>query len=198
MLNNTHLILASSSPRRQELIRSLNLPYTICVSDVDETLTEILTPVEMVKVLSTKKATAVFEKIKSKNKHGIIIGADTIVVKDGRIFGKPKDKNDAISMLLQLQGTTHEVYSGIACIDSDSGKILVESQKTIVHMKSLKIEQIERYVNTGEPMDKAGAYAIQGLGATMVDSIEGSYFNVVGLSLSLLSEMLGEFGIEVI
>ncbi|WP_201763550.1 Maf family protein [Chengkuizengella marina] len=197
-MKNSQLILASSSPRRQQLIRSLNLPYTICVNDVDETLTEKLTPVEIVEVLSTKKAAAVFEKIQSKNKHGIIIGADTIVVKDEQIFGKPKDKNDAISMLLQLQGTKHEVYSGITCIDSDSGKRIVESQKTIVHMKSLQIEQIERYVNTGEPMDKAGAYAIQGLGATIVDSIEGSYFNVVGLSLSLLSDMLGEFGIEVI
>ncbi|MDP5272725.1 Maf family protein [Chengkuizengella axinellae] len=198
MLNKTNLILASSSPRRQELIRSLNLPYTICVSDVDETLTEIVTPAEMVKVLSAKKAVAVYDKIRSEQKDGIVIGADTIVVKDGKILGKPKDKNDAISKLQHLQGAAHEVFSGIACIDLTTGKKIVKSQTTIVHMKSLQTDQIERYVNTGEPMDKAGAYAIQGLGATMVDSIEGSYTNVVGLSLSLLSDMLLEFGIEVI
>lgn len=195
------LILASSSPRRQELIRSLQLPYEIRVSDVNEDTEPGLTPQEIVEQLSSRKAGAVFEAYKveqPEGTEGIIIGSDTIVVLDDAVLGKPKDKQDAFRMLKGLQGRRHQVFSGVACIDLATGKALVSHQVTFVYMKPLTDEQIERYIGTGEPMDKAGSYAIQGLGATIVERIEGDYFNVVGLPLSLLSSLLGDLGVAVI
>ncbi|MFH5182231.1 Maf family protein [Paenibacillus sp. TAB 01] len=195
------LVLASSSPRRQELIRSLQLPYEIRVSDVNEDTEPGLTPQEIVEQLSSRKAGAVFESYKvepSAAAEAIIIGSDTIVVLDDAVLGKPKDKQDAFRMLKSLQGRGHRVFSGVACIDFATGKTLVSHQVTFVYMKPLTDEQIERYIDTGEPMDKAGSYAIQGLGATIVERIEGDYFNVVGLPLSLLSDLLGDLGVAVI
>ncbi|UQZ86747.1 Septum formation protein Maf [Paenibacillus konkukensis] len=193
------LILASSSPRRQELIRSLMLPYEIRVSDVNEDTEPGLSPAGIVEQLSSRKAAAVCEMYKQENKReGIVIGSDTIVVLDGAVLGKPKDKEDALRMLTALQGRAHRVYSGVACIDLESGQEAVSHQVTLVYMKPLTRSQLERYIDTGEPMDKAGSYAIQGLGATIVERIEGDYFNVVGLPLSLLSDMLNGFGIAVI
>lgn len=192
------LILASSSPRRQELIRSLGLPYIIRVSDADETVEGEITPSEMVEMLSLRKAATVREQLRSSGEQGVIIGSDTIVVFDGKVLGKPADEQDSFRMLKWLQGATHQVYSGIACVDAATGKQAVAHRITQVRMKPLSDEQIWRYIATGEPKDKAGSYAIQGLGATIVDSIEGDYFNVVGLPLSLLSDLLLEFDIRVL
>jgi septum formation protein len=192
------LILASSSPRRQELIRSLGLPVEIYVNDVDETVPGHLGPSAIVETLSLRKAEAAAERVKEAGHSGIIIGSDTIVALSEHVLGKPRDKADAARMLQALQGSTHEVYSGVACIDTKTGDSAVRHRLTRVSMKRLTAEQIERYIATGEPMDKAGAYAIQGLGATIVDHIEGDYFNVVGLPLSLLSDMLRQFDIHVI
>lgn len=196
------LVLASSSPRRQELIRSLMLPVTIQVSDVDETVPEGMEPAVIVEELSVRKARAVADRLPASSHEGgsrrIVIGSDTIVVLDGEVLGKPADKSDAEGMLSRLQGRSHQVYSGVACIDSASGDVRVSHRMTRVHMKPLRPDQITRYVETGEPMDKAGSYAIQGLGATIVDEIEGDYFNVVGLPLSLLAAMLSDMGIEVL
>lgn len=194
------LILASSSPRRQELIRSLQLPYQIIVSDVDETTEAGLAPEHIVEQLSGRKASAVYERCKADQaelRDGVIIGSDTIVVLNGEALGKPKDEEDAFRMLKSLQGKEHHVYSGVACIDLQTGLRYVDHQRTAVWMKGLTDERIRRYIATGEPMDKAGSYAIQGLGATIVERIEGDYFNVVGLPMALLSDMLDRFSIAV-
>lgn len=191
------LILASSSPRRQELIRLLGLPHHIVVSNVDERIESVMTPKQVVRELSLRKARAVYREVKG-TQDGVIIGADTIVVFNDSILGKPKHEQDAFHMLNALQGNTHQVYSGITCIDTETGKTNVDHRLTLVTMKPLSEQQIKRYIETGEPHDKAGAYGIQGFGATIVEKIDGDYFNVVGLPLSLLSDMLRDFGIEVI
>lgn len=192
------LILASSSPRRQELIRLLGQSYDIVVSRVDERITTEMPPAQVVHDLSIRKARAVYNEIKDSQKDGIVIGADTIVVLNDKILGKPKDEQEAFQMLHALQGNTHHVYSGVACIDLESGETLVDHCKTAVTIKPLSEQEIRRYIQTGEPKDKAGAYGIQGIGAVIVEKIEGDFFNVVGLPLSLLSDMLKRFGIEVI
>lgn len=192
------LILASSSPRRQELIQTLGLPYIIRVSDADESVDPGTTPAEMVEVLSLRKASTVREMLQAEQRQGIIVGSDTVVAFGGEVLGKPVDEQDAFRMLKALQGATHEVYSGVACLDAQSGEHAVAHRVTHVRMKPLTDEQIRRYIATGEPKDKAGSYGIQGLGATIVDSIDGDYFNVVGLPLSLLSDLLAHFDIRVL
>ncbi|WP_028561859.1 Maf family protein [Paenibacillus pinihumi] len=202
-MDRQNIILASSSPRRHSLLQSLNLtlPVQIMASNVDESTPDDWSPAQIVEQLSLRKARAVRQlMVSEKQDHqgSLIIGADTIVVLDGEVMGKPRNEEDARHMLERLQGKIHEVYSAIACIDLLTSREVVSHMATRVHMKPLESSRIERYVASGEPMDKAGAYAIQGLGAAFVDRIEGCYFNVVGLSLSLLSDMLLEFEIEVI
>ncbi|SEM67289.1 nucleoside triphosphate pyrophosphatase [Paenibacillus sp. OV219] len=195
------LVLASSSPRRQELVASLglSLPVLILSSDADESTPQNWSPAMIVEQLGLRKARASAELLSSEaNKSSLIIGADTIVVLDGKVLGKPSDKNDAIRMLTALEGRQHEVYTGVALIEPATSCELVYHRMTRVTMKQLGEERIRRYVDSGEPLDKAGSYGIQGLGATMVERIDGCYFNVVGLPLSLLSDMLDEFGINVI
>jgi septum formation protein len=192
------LILASSSPRRQELIRTFQLPVRIQVSHVDESYITGTAPADIVEELALRKANAVAESIKAELLDGIVIGSDTIVVYGNQVLNKPVDEEDAMRMLTMLQGHTHEVFSGVACIDLKSGKRLVKHRMTKVTMRHLNKVQILRYIASGEPTDKAGAYAIQGIGATLVDSIDGCYFNVVGLPLALLSTMLGELGVDVL
>mgnify|MGYP001300047347 CR=1 FL=1 len=192
------LYLASSSPRRQFLIRMLRLPYDIVAPSVEEQIDFHWSPTEIVRELSLSKARAVYDDLSAQQKDGIVIGADTVVVYQGNILGKPRCEQEAFQMLDMLQGNTHAVLSGVACIDVRSGKQLVTHCKTSVTMKPLTEEQMWRYIQTGEPLDKAGAYGIQGLGALIVDKIEGDYFHVVGLPGSTLAEMLREFGVEVI
>ncbi|MFD2670489.1 Maf family protein [Marinicrinis sediminis] len=190
------IILASSSPRRKELLGLLSLSFEVIPSHADETIEESLPPGEIVEELSFRKAREVLGA-HPKITEGIVIGSDTIVVLNERKLGKPSSPEEAEQMLHALQGGPHYVYSGIACLDAASGKEAVSHKRTRVYMKELSAAQIRRYVATGEPMDKAGAYAIQGRGAALVDRIEGDYFNVVGMSVSLLADMLGEFGIEI-
>jgi septum formation protein len=194
----TILILASSSPRRQELIRSLGLPVRIIPSDADETVADELPPASVVETLARRKAAAVADALPPGERSGLVIGSDTIVVLNGRILGKPSDEADAARMLSVLQGRDHEVYSGVCVIHAESGKCVTSHRATRVWMKGLDQERIHRYIATGEPMDKAGSYAIQGIGATIVERIEGDYFNVVGLPLSLLSDLLEEFEVRVL
>ncbi|OXM86857.1 Maf family protein [Paenibacillus rigui] len=201
MKEQKKLILASSSPRRQELIQSLRLPFEIRVSDVNEDTEPGLSPQQVVEQLSSRKAGAVYELYKveqPEGSEGVIIGSDTIVVLDSLVLGKPKDKQDAFLTLKRLQGRAHKVYSGVSCIDLRTGQELVSCQMVSVSMKALTDDQIERYIDTGEPMDKAGSYGIQGLGATLVERIEGDYFSVVGLPMSLLSDLLRRLGVAVI
>jgi len=193
------LILASSSPRRQELIRTLGQPVIVLVNGVDESVPQDWEPSRIVEELALRKADAVYVPLlTSKEQDGIVVGSDTIVVRSGEVLGKPTDPEDAKRMLSLLQGSSHEVYSGVACLDLSTGNKVVRHRMTRVAMKPLTPEQIAGYVSTGEPMDKAGAYGIQGLGSTIVDSIEGDYFTVVGLPLSLLSEMLQELGLDIL
>lgn len=192
------LILASSSPRRQELIQYLELPVQICASEVNEETEEGLSPVDVVETLSFRKAEAVLKRLKTDGMTGIIVGSDTIVELDGQILGKPKDTTDAVRMLKDLEGKQHQVFTGVACIDIESGHSIVKHRVTKVTMKALNDTKIKRYVETGEPFDKAGSYGIQGKGSFIIESIEGCYFNVVGLPLSLLSDMLEEMGMEIL
>ncbi|MCL6456476.1 MAG: Maf family protein [Gorillibacterium sp.] len=217
------LILASSSPRRQELIRSLGLPYDIQVSEADETTAAGMAPADIVTTLSLRKAEVVRDKLNVAS--GIILGADTIVVCDGEVLGKPIDDADAYRMLRALQGNVHEVYSGIALVETGANAYKVPDEEiffgehsryrviarrenhsvasllgysvTKVKFKPLSDTQIRSYIAKGESSDKAGAYAIQDIGATLVESIIGDYFNVVGLPISLLAVMLEQLDLHV-
>jgi septum formation protein len=190
------LILASGSPRRRELLGSLDLEFEIISPDVDEEAFQLdhLNPDEIVKFLSRTKAQEVFKK----NPQAIVVGADTIVVCDGKVFGKPKDKADAFRMLNALQGNQHAVYSGITVFHPNESPqalpFVSDALCTQVFMRALGEDAIHAYIATGEPMDKAGAYAIQGHGSTLIERIEGSYFNVVGMSLYLFNQQLNALG----
>jgi septum formation protein len=192
-LNNKPLILASSSPRRRELLNGLNLEFIIHPSDDNEDVPLGTLPKEMVEMLSLRKA----RSIEKRYERGLIIGSDTIVVLNDEVLGKPKNSKEAYSMLAKLQGNVHTVFTGIAVIDVESGKYKVAHNSTQVTIKSLSKEKINRYIATGEANDKAGAYAIQGFGATLVEKINGDYFTVVGLPIGLLSDMLESFGISI-
>lgn len=193
------LILASSSPRRQELIASLGLPVIVRPSDADEDTPDGWPPSRIVEELAHRKARTVWEACRSsedRDADAIVVGSDTIVAAGGEVLGKPKDEADAVRMLTLLQGRGHEVYTGVCCIGLRDERTVVSHRKTSVLFRPLTQEQIRRYVASGEPMDKAGAYGIQSLGAVLVDSVDGCYFNVVGLPLSLLAVQLEPFGVS--
>ncbi|MBT2688096.1 septum formation inhibitor Maf [Bacillus sp. ISL-47] len=173
-----NLILASSSPRRKELLKNLHLTFEVSSSDVDESFDPRLTPDEIVKELAFRKAFAVFEK----HPDAFVIGSDTVVVKDGNVLGKPSNSEEAFSMLKSLSGTTHSVYTGVSILAP--GKQIKFYEKTEVVFWELTDEEINSYIGTGEPFDKAGAYGIQGFGSVLVKSINGDYFSVVGLPVS--------------
>jgi len=192
------LVLASSSPRRQELIATLGLPVRVRPSLADESTPPGWAPSRVVEELSLRKAKAVAESMEAPpaGESFIIVGSDTIVALEGEIMGKPKNEEDALGMLERLSGRTHEVYTGVTCLEPGTGKTATSHRSTKVRMRPLSSVQLARYVATGEPMDKAGAYGIQEKGALLVEGIEGDFFNVVGLPLSLLAEMLEPFGVS--
>jgi len=196
-MDRVTLILASASPRRKELIRQLGLPVEFAVNNADEWVQGNLPPEQVVERLAERKARAAYETI-GPRENAVVVAGDTIVVFGGEILGKPKDEDDAFRMLCLLQGKTHAVYSGISCIACADGKVLTGHSRTFVTMKPLSDAQIRRYIRTGEPMDKAGAYAIQGLGSAIVEKIEGDYFTVVGLPLAMLADMLAQLGVRVL
>lgn len=173
-----NLILASSSPRRKELLENLHLTFEVSNSDVDESFDPKLTPGEIVMELSVRKAKAVSKQ----NSASFVIGADTIVVSDGTVLGKPKDRMEAYTMLRRLSGNKHAVYTGVAIISPE--KEIKFHVKTDVVFWELSDEEINAYIDTGEPFDKAGAYGIQGFGSMLVKEISGDYFAVVGLPIS--------------
>ena len=188
----THrIILASGSPRRKELLGSLGVDFTVIKPDVDEKSFDLAhcTPAEKVCFLADVKAKAVFEK----HSGNIVIGADTLVALNNAIFEKPDDEADALRMLKALQGTTHTVYSAIAVYHPD-GRHVCDYLATDVTFIPMSDEHIRRYIATGEPMDKAGAYAIQGHGSVQIEKINGCYFNVVGMSLYLLDQLFARLG----
>lgn len=184
------IVLASKSPRRKELLRLLDLDFQIITADIDETMDPSLPVTDEVARLSYDKAAAIKPQVSDDT---IIISADTIVELDGKIMGKPKDKNDAFNMLKNLSGNTHNVLSGITVMQGE--KNISKTVITEVHFRTLTDEEINAYIDTNEPMDKAGAYGIQGRGSKFVEKINGDYFNVVGLPICTLSLMLKEFDI---
>lgn len=175
---NRDFILASASPRRCDILNMVQLPFQVCVSDVDETIEKEATPSQIVQELAKRKAHAVF----SEHKDALVLGADTLVSMEGKILGKPKDREDAANMLRLLSGQTHTVYTGY-CLVSNEGEIC-DVVQTDVSFYPLTEEQISWYLDTGEPFDKAGAYAIQGAGSRFIEKIHGDYYNVVGLPIS--------------
>lgn len=181
------LILASGSPRRRELLDLMGLTYTVETPDVDENFSG--RPSETVMEISRRKAAAVA----ARHSDSIIIAADTLVFADGAL-GKPHTPERAKEMLRSLAGNWHHVYTGITVINTRSGRIFRNVDKTRVHLVPMTEQEIDAYVATGEPLDKAGAYGIQGMGGMFVDRIDGSYSNVVGLPMSMLRIMLAQVG----
>ena len=183
------IILASASPRRRELLSTAGLSFSVRVADVEEIIDENATPDEVVKSLALQKAQAVARD----NPSAVVIGADTVVVLDGTILGKPENEQNAVQMLTALSGRSHTVYTGVALIKGDEVKNFCEA--TEVEFYDLTKEEIEDYVATKDCMDKAGAYGIQDFGSVFVEGIKGDYFNVVGLPISTLNDMLVECGV---
>ncbi|MBX9136555.1 MULTISPECIES: Maf-like protein [unclassified Clostridium] len=183
-------ILASASERRKELLSRIVKDFEVRVSDFDEESVHVNEDIEeYVKILSEGKAKSVALNYSSDS---IIIGADTIVVIDNKVLGKPKDKNDAFRMLKSLSNNVHRVYSGVTVINNSTKVIKSECLYTEVYFSELSDEEIWKYIDTGECLDKAGAYGIQGFGGVFVKSINGCYYNVVGLPLNLLNKMIKE------
>lgn len=194
----TEFVLASASPRRKELLEKMGLQFSIVVSEADESTVSRDIPVNLyVQELALLKASAT-AKMLLRNKKALLIAADTIVTLDGEILGKPDGEDGAKKMLSSLSGRTHEVYTGYCVMRISDGKTVCNSIKTEVKFKTLTERKIRSYIESGEPMDKAGAYGIQGLGSMLIEKINGDYFNVVGLPVSALADTLEkEFDIEI-
>jgi len=180
------IILASNSPRRKEILTNVGVEFSVMGSDIEEVVRVGEKPESVVMALAFEKAVDIASRV---DDNSIIIAADTIVYKDS-ILGKPVDDQDAFKMLKSLSASSHEVYTGFTILRANTNLKITEYVKTKVVFKDLDDDTIDKYIKTKEPIGKAGAYAIQGYGSTLIDSIEGDYFNVVGLPISRLSEVL--------
>lgn len=192
----TRIILASASPRRRELLRQAGIPFEVIPGDVPEHERSADTPEALARLLAEEKAQAVAGGIED----GLVLGADTIVVVDGKVLGKPADAADAAGMLRLLAGRTHQVITGVALVERRQGQSAgtdVQHAVTDVTFLPWTEEDIAAYTATGEPLDKAGAYAIQGYASVLIEGIRGCYFNVVGLPLHLVARMLRARGVPV-
>jgi septum formation protein len=185
------LVLASASPRRRDLLSLLGRPFEVVVADVEEVVEPGESADEHVARLALTKALAVWERVAREDRRPVVIGADTVVELDGAILGKPTDARDATSTLRRLSGREHHVLSGVAIVHgSDETERITFVERTAVRFVSLTEDEISSYVGSGEPLDKAGAYGIQGIGGRFVAEIDGSYHNVVGLPLAQLAAAL--------
>ena len=182
------VILASSSPRRRELLRLIGIPHDVRPADIDETYPPGERPSEHAERLAREKAMAIDAP------DAIVIGSDTIVVVDGEVLGKPRDRQHATTMLRRLSGRSHVVMTGVAV--RWGGRLASGVEEVGVTFRDLSDAEIDRYIDTGEPMDKAGAYGIQGYGATIVQRVDGDYFAVMGLALNRLVCLMGELGLS--
>ena len=209
MQTKKRIILGSASPRRRELLEQIGISFEVRVSDKEEVYHSLI-PEEIVKELALSKAENVAYDLREKQEQvkqisfdkknnvlldTIVIGADTIVVSDGSILGKPKDEADAVRMIRSLQGRSHKVYTGVAILDYDDEgkrKSVVHAVDTEVFVNPMSDEEIREYAATGEPLDKAGAYGIQGRFAAYIERIDGDYYNVVGLPVSYVYRQLKE------
>ena len=180
------VILASASPRRKEILQNTKLNFDIQKSDIEEVILENESPEDMVVRLAYEKA---FDVAK-RNTDRLVIGADTIVALDNEVLCKPKDQNEAYQMIKRLSNKTHKVITGISLINLKENKIIKDYVVSFVTFKDLSEDSIKDYINTNESLDKAGAYGIQGYGALLVKNIQGDYFNIVGLPISRLSDLL--------
>ncbi|MBO4733118.1 MAG: septum formation protein Maf [Clostridia bacterium] len=187
------IILASASPRRRELLSLLGVDFKVIAGDIDESINSALPVAEEIKRLSYEKAKAVRQKAV---KDDIIIAADTVVTLFGRVFGKPADKDEAFLMLKTLSGKTHEVVTGVTVLKGD--KADTRAAVTKVTFRDLSDAEINAYIKTGDPFDKAGGYAIQGISCIFAEGISGDHFNVYGLPVSMLAEMLRGFGVKIL
>ena len=188
------IILASTSPRRKELFEKLRLPFIIEAPDYEEDMNLKMTPIKLAKLLSYGKAASVAKN----HKEGIVIGADTFVVFDNILLGKPKSELEAKKMLKKLSGQRVDILTGLTIIDIASSKTVTTTDITKVYIKKLSEEEIDNYIKSGEPMDKAGAFAIQGLGAVIIKRIEGDFMGSMGLPLFVLAKELKKLGINVL
>ncbi len=182
------IILASKSPRRREILENTKVRFSIKESEIDEIIKLNESPKETVMRLAYEKAL----NVANDNESALVIGADTIVVIDGKILGKPKDEKEAFQMIEQLSGKTHYVITGFALINLSLDKKIVDCEVSEVTFKNLSKACIKDYIQTGESLDKAGAYGIQGYGGLLVKNIQGDYFNIVGLPISKISDCLKE------
>lgn len=191
-----NFILASQSPRRREILSEAGVIHTVIPSDADENISTALPPEKYVMELALLKGAAV---AKNAKKDDIIISADTIVVLNGEIMGKPADFEDALKMLMKLSGNWHSVLTGYSVISGKDGAASVKFEETRVKFREITEKEALRYIRSGECMDKAGSYGIQGKGRLLVERIDGDYFNVVGLPICALAKMLKEdFGIDIL
>lgn len=186
------LILASASPRRRELLANLNFPFEVVPADIDESFTGEDNPFDLVRRLSIGKA----EAVAAKHPDALVLAADTVVVFRDEVLGKPKTPEENLDFVTRLSGHTHEVFTGHALVLGDKRADRVV--QTAVRFRKLSDGEIERYVATGEGMDKAGGYAIQGYGSALVREVRGCYFNVVGLSVPNVAELAQTFGFQLV
>lgn len=191
----TKIILASSSPRRRDILNNIGIAFEVINSSFNEDGHVIDNPIEYCKFLAYNKAKTVAQGIESPS---LVIGADTIVVFNDIVLGKPKNYNDAYEMISLISGNTHQVMTGVSVIETPSMRTLTDHSITDVKIKSLSEENIHNYLSKNESFDKAGAYGIQGYGSLLVEKIDGCYFNVVGLPVFKVSEMLQMFGYNVL
>lgn len=190
------VILASKSPRRVEILEKIVKEFEVVQSNFDENTIDFKGDIEKyVKDLSRNKAIEVSKRL---NEPSIVIAEDTVVFQDGKVLEKPKNEEDAFSMLSSLSGNTHKVYSGICLINTYDDTVVTDCDCTEVRFSELNPRQIRNYINSGEPMDKAGAYGIQGLGGAFVEGIKGCYYNVMGLPLNKLYKALENYDITIL
>ena len=187
------IILASQSPRRKELMGQIGLKFKVISPNVDEHMEGNPSPAQLVEELSLRKARAVARQADGE---ALIVAADTVVALEGTVLGKPEDEREAFAMLSALSGNRHYVYTGVTVLRD--GRAVTQHEVTTVTFRELEPDEISSYIATGEPMDKAGAYGIQGLGALLVSGIEGDYFNVMGLPVYRLGRILAGFGIDLL
>ena len=185
------IVLASQSPRRKELLGRMGLEFVTQASKIDESAFDGLEAWELVATLSREKAQWIARQLDGET---LVIGADTVVVRDGAALGKPKDAEDAVAMLLSLSGRDHQVCTGVTVCRGD--RVLTQVEETQVTFRELTEAEVRQYVSTGEPMDKAGAYGIQGLGGLLVEGIRGDYSNVVGLPVCRLGQLVKDFVVD--
>ena len=188
------IVLASSSPRRISLLKMLGVTFEPVPASIVEEKREGEEPADFARRIAKEKAFQVAERVKAE----FVIAADTVVVIDGEVLGKPKDENEARRMLEKLSGRTHKVITAVALYKKESGELLLDHKETLVRFTVLSKAEIDWYIRTGEPMDKAGAYGIQGLGALFIERIDGCYTNVVGLPLPLLYQLAKRAGLSLI